>query len=369
MNETALTRVSPGAVVIDDDTGQQARRLPPILHGKATPEVIREVEAFYGTVAEMFEAWVTRRRNKKTQATYRNHVLKCVEWFGIRWPECAHELFQVTVEDVTAYRDFLVTEGTPQKTVHGRLCALSRFFEYLIRMAAKGKLPINVFNPAHQDFVEREGDAAENPAPALSVEQLHELLALPSGDGVLEHRDRAILTVAAAMGFRVSTLVRLEVHDVYKDPVHGSVVTYWQKGDRKEKPQGMHPKAFVAVEKYKAVAEVTSGALFRPQAGRKVVTLADRAMSGSAMSQLLQRYLDRVSGGIVLRRDSGGQEVSVSHFSPHSIRATFATVLDQQGVPRPKIQAGLGHAKPETTDGYCQTEFAGRDAASHAMPI
>ena len=357
---------STGAELV---AGEGERRLPPILHGKATPEVVREVESFYSTVAEIFDAWVTRRSNKKTQATCRNHVMQFVAWCEIPWPDHAHKLLAVTVNDVKLYRDSLLAARTPPKTIHGRLSAICRFYEYLIRVAAKGKLPINVFNPAHPDFVERENDEAEEPTKALSVEELHELLSLPSGDGIVAYRDRAILTVAAAMGFRISTLVRLEVHDIFEDPKLGPVVRYWQKGDKKEKPQGIHSKAFVAVRQYKEAAQITSGPLFRPRRNRNTEKLSTRPMSERGMSRLLQSYLDRIPGAMEKRRDKDGNEILVSKFTPHSFRATFATILDQQGVQRPKIQKALGHKKPETTDGYCRTEYTGRDSASHQMPL
>ena len=76
------------------------------------------------------------------------------------------------------------------------------------------------------------------------------------------------------------------------------------------------------------------------------------------MTDLLQSYLDRVPGGMEPTRTGDGEEVLVSVFSPHSIRATTATILDGQEVARAKIQKLLGHKKPETTDGYCQTEHA-----------
>ena len=364
-----LIRLEPVDVLPVEVLKQAERRLPPILEGKATPQVIREVESFYHSVASIFERWVARRKNKKTQATYRNHIMKFIEWCQVSWPENSHELLQATVDDVQTYRDELLAAETPAKTIHGRLSALSRFYEYLIRVAAKAKLPINVFNPAHPDLVDREGDDPEEPTRSFSLEQLHQLLSLPVGDDPIALRDRAILTVAAAMGFRVSTLVRLEAHDIYKDPADGPVVRYWQKGNKKEDAQGIHSKAFVAVCQYKAAAGITSGPLFRPRANRNTDKLADRAVSTSGMTKILQDYLNLLPDAWELRRNKEGEEVRVPKFSPHSFRATFATLLDQKGVGRPKSQNALGHKKPETTDGYCRNEYSGRESASHDMPL
>lgn len=360
----------PSADVLETEVLIPAeRRLPPIEHGRATPALVRQVHGFYDSVAEIFERWVTRRKNERTQRTYRNHGLRFIQWLGLRWPDEASELLRVTSEDVQAYRDSLIAEGAAPTTVDQRLSALSRFYEFVIRQAAKGRLPINVLNPAHPDFVSRENAEAKKPARALTLEQLHECLSLPDGSGLVALRDRALLNVGFAMGFRVSTLCRLGPTDFFEDQRNGPQVRYWQKGDRNEKPQGVNSKAFVAVRQYRDAAKITSGALFRPRANRSSEKLADRHMSERGMTDLLQSYLDRVPGGMEPTRTESGEEVLVSVFSPHSIRATTATILDGQEVTRAKIQKLLGHKKPETTDGYCQTEHAGRDSASHQMPL
>ena len=40
--------------------------LPPILVGRHTPVVEVQVRSFYGSVADIFERWVTRRSSKHT---------------------------------------------------------------------------------------------------------------------------------------------------------------------------------------------------------------------------------------------------------------------------------------------------------------
>ena len=40
--------------------------LPPILVGRHTPAVEAQVGSFYGSVAEIFERWVTRRSSSST---------------------------------------------------------------------------------------------------------------------------------------------------------------------------------------------------------------------------------------------------------------------------------------------------------------
>ena len=58
MSEELIERPSgPGlpAIIAGDSALPE---LPPILLGRATPEVARQVENFYNSVAEIFERWV-----------------------------------------------------------------------------------------------------------------------------------------------------------------------------------------------------------------------------------------------------------------------------------------------------------------------
>src|SRR5690242_1764689 len=85
--------------------------LPPILLGRATPEVERQVEDFYNSVAEIFIRWVARRESKHTQRAYRGDVMAFVEYLGLRWPADATGLLTTSVVDVHEFRDMMVERG------------------------------------------------------------------------------------------------------------------------------------------------------------------------------------------------------------------------------------------------------------------
>src|SRR4051794_17195886 len=97
---TELVRVE-GLVATED--GRPG--LPPVLLGRATPEVAAQVGNFYNAVAEIFERWVTRRASKHTQRAYRQDVMAFCEFLGLAWPRDATRLLAVTVADVLAFRD------------------------------------------------------------------------------------------------------------------------------------------------------------------------------------------------------------------------------------------------------------------------
>src|SRR4051795_13288396 len=118
MSEELTERPSgPGlpAVIAGDGAVPE---LPPILLGRATPAVARQVEDFYNSVAEIFERWVARRESKHTQRAYRGDVLAFVESLDLRWPAEATRLFAVSVADVQAFRDLMLAEGRAPKTIN-----------------------------------------------------------------------------------------------------------------------------------------------------------------------------------------------------------------------------------------------------------
>ena len=129
--------------------------LPPILVGRLTPAVEAQVGSFYGSVAEIFERWVTRRASTHTQRAYRQDVMDFVQFLGLRWPDESTRLFTVSVADVLAFRDVMLAESKAPKTINRRVASLSSFYKYLQGVASEFRLPITVPNPAHAQFIPR----------------------------------------------------------------------------------------------------------------------------------------------------------------------------------------------------------------------
>jgi len=89
--------------------------LPPILVGRHTAVVEAQVRSFYGSVADIFERWVTRRSSKHTQRAYRQDVRDFVAFLGLNWPDESTRLFTVSVADVLAFSDrMLIDSKAPQ---------------------------------------------------------------------------------------------------------------------------------------------------------------------------------------------------------------------------------------------------------------
>lgn len=344
------------------------RSLPPLELGKDSPRALRELDSFYHSVASVFEAWVKRRKNPKTRATYKNHVLQFAAWAQVRFPQGAEDLLRVSVHDVQRHRDELLAGGASHKTVNGRLSALSSFFEFLRAVAAEYRLPVNLPNPAHRDWNPRLKDKPKKLTRDLTLAQMHELLTLPKGEDVIAYRDRARLSFLVGMGARISTACALKISDFFENSEQGPQVKLWEKGGE-ERIEGCHIKVSLALRRYLEVAGLTSGPVFRPRLNARSKRLAEEPMSVRTMARVVQEYLDRLPGGTVRERGKDGTERLVPLFHPHCLRATAATVLHETGVHPDKIQRLLGHKKPETTQGYNRHRYKPKESASHAMPL
>ena len=68
-------------------------------------------------------------------------------------------------------------------------------------------------------------------------------------------------------------------------------------------------------------------------------------------------------------RAAGGTEVQEYGFSPHSLRATAATLLREVGVDIKKVQTLLGHKDVKTTMVYDKRRIKVAEGASHEIPV
>ena len=192
-------------------------------------------------------------------------------------------------------------------------------------------------------------------------------MGLPSGDSVLAFRDRAILKFYLYFGVRLSTACRLKVSDFHQDGEEATIRIH-EKGD-KRRSIGIHFAAAEAISEYIQKAGLTSGPLFRPRKGSRTEDLTDRAMNPVSMYLLIQSYLVRLPNSMKEIETPKGEKRKVCVFTPHSQRATAATLLLDAGVDIRKVQELLGHRHITTTQIYDKRRRTTAESASHDMPV
>jgi site-specific recombinase XerD len=348
-------------------TRRDAAGLPPILSGNMTPDVRMRVEQFYFSVASCFEAWVSRRQSPHTQRAYREDVMAFVKFMEIDWPDQATELLRVSVKDVVAFRDYLQEKNAAPKTLNRRISSLSSFYKYLAAAAAELRLPITVPNPAHAQFISRESTDAREERRALSATRVRQLMGLPTGDGLLDFRDRAILKFFLYSGARLSTVCRLKVSDFHQDGEQATIRLH-EKGD-KRRTIGLHFQAAQAIGEYIEHGGLESGPLFRPRLNPRSKKLASRPMDAASLYRLVQGYMMRLPGAAKDELQPDGRLATRCAYTPHSLRATTATLLLDAGVDIRKVQDLLGHRRITTTQIYDKRRRGTAESASHDVPI
>src|SRR5262249_50120703 len=299
--------------------------LPPILTGFGTPQVRKQAERFFFSIADIFEAWVTRRTSPHTQRAYREDVMAFVRFMEIPWPQEPIRLLSVTIKDVLSFRDKMLRKGLAPKTLNRRISSLSSFYKYLAAAAAELRLPITVPNPAHAQFIARESTDPRDETKALSAARARQLIAMPAGESVLDYRDRAILKLYLYSGIRLATGCRLNVSD-FHDNGEQATVRLHEKGD-KRRTIGLHSVAAAAIAEYLEKAEIKSGPLFRPRLNPRSTKLGKRRMNDTTMYRLIESYLERLPGAMKEMELPDGPTTRQGTYTPHSLSATTATLL------------------------------------------
>ena len=346
---------------------EAAKNVPPILAGQQTPAVKHKVQEFYSSIAELFELWLGRRRSPHTQRAYRQDVMSLVQFLEISWPSKSLRLLTVTVQDVQAYREWLRQKDAAPKTLNRRIASVSSFYKFIGAAAAELRLPIIVPNPAHAQFIARESSDPRDETRALSAARARQLMSLPSGDTLLDYRDRAILKLYLYTGIRLSTGCRMKVYDFHQDG-DSATIRLHEKGD-KHRTIGLHYVAGQAIAEYIDAAGLTSGPLFRARLNPRSRKLGKRAMDATTMYRLIQSYLRQLPGVIREAVQPDGSLTRKSLYTPHSLRATTATLLLDASVDIVKVQDLLGHRHVTTTQIYDKRRRTTAESASHDMPI
>jgi len=327
----------------------------------------KRIVSFSESLASHLDCWLNRSPSPHTRRAYREDMAAFARHLRIGWPDDSRKLLNASVEDVQAFRDAMVACGAAPMTIHRRLGSVAGFYNYLAAVAGELRLPVSIPNPAQTQFVSRGSSAPRRETKALTAAEARELLAMPAGDSPVSCRDRAILTPYLYTGMRLATGCRLEVGDFHPGR-EGATIRLTEKGG-KHRSIGIHRRAARAIEAYIRKAGLKSGPLFRPQLNSRTTDLSIRAIDEVTMHRVIVRYLARLPGSTIEELRSDGSTVRRCVFTPHSLRATAATLLLDAGVDIGKVQELLGHCHVTTTLIYDKRRRTAAQSASHFLVI
>jgi site-specific recombinase XerD len=178
------------------------------------------------------------------------------------------------------------------------------------------------------------GTAPETKAPLLTADIRHMVQALPPN--LAGHRDRALLLLGFAGGFRRSELAALDVDDVQSTEEGLVVKLRRSKTDAEGKgrsvgiPYGSTPSTCPvrALLAWKTAAGISAGALFRG---------VDRH------GHIGYIRLHKDSVGLIVKRAAQAAGLDPDHYAGHSLRAGLATQAYLNGAGELAIMRQTGH--------------------------
>ncbi len=218
-------------------------------------------------------------------------------------------------------------------------------------------------------FIGREVQEPVTPTEALSATRARQLTSLPEGESALACRDRALLKFYLYTGARIGTGCRLKVENFIDDDEDPKVRIQEKGRGKSKRALGINVVAADALREYIAAAGLTSGPLFRPRVSSRSDKLAERAMDVSTMYRLVQGYLERLPRSMQEVELQDGEKGARCIYSPHSLRASTATLLLDAGKDIREVQKLLGHKHVTVTQVYDKRRRGTKDSASHRLSL
>jgi integrase len=117
-----------------------------------------------------------------------------------------------------------------------------------------------------------------------------------------------------------------------------STIRIIEKGN-KRRTIGLHFAAAEAISEYIKHAELTGGPLFRARKGTWSEELSDRPIHENSMYAIIMGYLKKLPKSMKEEEKADGTAAKECIYTPHSLRATTATLLLSAGVDIRKVQS------------------------------
>lgn len=264
--------------------------------------------------------WMERGLSENTLASYRNDLVKLLQWLEDNHYKCA----SISAMGLNEYQAYLVDKEYKQTSRARMLSALRRFFQYLHREKIRGDDPTALLiSPKLPQRLPKD----------LSEDQVNDLLEAPNVEDPLELRDRAMLELLYATGLRVTELVSLTMENL---SLRQGVVRVTGKGDKER----LVPMGENAVDWIQTFLDQGRPALLGEKSSDVVFP------SKRARQMTRQTFWHRIKHYAVIAG------IDSDKLSPHVLRHAFATHLLNYGADLRVVQMLLGHSDLSTTQIY-----------------
>jgi len=265
--------------------------------------------------------------------------------FTLWCKEFGHESLPAEPTTIVLYLTALAEAGAKASTIQRRLSALSQAH----KLAGHDPSPTadHHVKMTMAGIRRRLGTRPEQKV-AVITRELRQLLAVTPDHTLAGQRDRALLLLGFAGGFRRSELVALDVEDVEQTDDGLRVLIRQSKTDQEGEgrqvgiPFGQHPETCPvrAVRAWRQASAISDGPLFRGV--NRHDQLQDGRLTNKSVALIIKRAADRAG-------------MDPTRYAGHSLRSGLATAAADGGASERSIMRQTGHRSVLTVRRYIRS--------------
>jgi len=255
--------------------------------------------------------------------TVRNYTTDLLNFFQFLKDKEIGSLKEVDRHTLRDYLSHLMEKGFVKASIARKLSAIRSFYRYLLREEIISTSPVaNTSSPK-----------LDRRLPSfLTIEEIDRLLEAPDLSTPQGLRDRALMELLYASGFRVSELVSLNLEQVNLDT---NEIRVWGKGSKERmvlmgEPAARALTAYLNQGRPELLGKKSNSALLLNRYGKRI--------NERRVQRILEKYANIINIG--------------KRVHPHMLRHTFATHLLDGGADLRVVQELLGHASLSSTQIY-----------------
>ncbi len=263
--------------------------------------------------------YIEKKLSINTKEAYQRDLYK---FFSFLEEKNVTNISIIKEKDIESYIEYLKINNISNRSINRYIVSIKNFYKYLVREEHITNNPSeNIELPKLRSSLPK----------VLSIAEIDKLLdIIPTN--ALEYRNKAMLELLYATGLRVSELINLKINNINLDM---NIVRCMGKG-KKERivPIGdiatRWLKEYINVYRYLLMKNHITDSLFLNNHGKQIT---------------------RQGFFLIVKKLAKEKNIN-KHFSPHSLRHSFATHLLDGGADLRSIQEMLGHSDIVTTSIY-----------------
>ena len=255
---------------------------------------------------------IANRKSENTIKNYTRHIQNFLNFVGKSEKD-------ISFSDMVAWQRSISNLSSSSMALE--INAIKSYFKYL---KAAGFIKDN---PAEDLVLPKVKNKVK---PYCTIEIITNMI-----NNTRSYRDKAVLSLVASTGIRMSEMAQITMEQWENmKRYNGRNITILGKGD-KERSIYINDMAMKAIDDYVAHKKRTEKYLFESNGGK--------VMDDSNLNKMIKKTAQKANIPFW------------ENMSCHTLRAAFATIASDKGVPVAVISSALGHASLATTSKYIKT--------------